>query len=277
MKRLTGYRANSIFYNYLKSNDIQGRVALPVNICGSVVDTLRLAGLECMFVDISANTLCLNKDMVLEMVKDCSVLIFVHTYGVEIDAVDFFKQVRKINPNIIIVDDKCLCLPEFSVDNSYADLVLYSTGGKKQVNLGEGAIGFVADKWKYDEVVVPNGNGVLENRCYTLNEQALLTKMDSIIAHKEKLNDIYRRLLPKQIQFPERFQHWRFNIWVEQPQVVLDALLKEGLFASNHYQPHSTDCPVAIELHRHVVNLFNDFYYTEQQAVKTCEIINQLL
>ena len=58
---------------------------------------------------------------------------------------------------------------------------------------------------------------------------------------------------------------------------ILKALFAEGLFASNHYQSHSSDCPIATNLHHYVINLFNDQYYTTEQAIKTCEIINQYI
>lgn len=31
------------------------------------------------------------------------------------------------------------------------------------------------------------------------------------------------------------------------------------------------------ELFKYVVNLFNDQYYTEEQAIRTCEIINSII
>ena len=33
----------------------------------------------------------------------------------------------------------------------------------------------------------------------------------------------------------------------------------------------------AENLHKYVVNLFNDQYYTEKQAIRTCEIINSII
>ena len=265
-------------YNFLASNSLLGQVVvLPTNICPDVVDTLKYAQMHLRFVDISLDTLCMNEQIVLDAAKDVQIVLMVHTYGVEMYFTEFYGKLKEQNPEIIIIDDRCLCFPELCIEDSLADLVLYSLGSKKQVEMGKGAIGFMADKWKYDEVVVPDGNGVLENRCYTLNEQALLTKMDSIIAHKEKLNTIYRANLPKSIQFPERFQHWRFNIWVENKEQVLQALFNNGLFTSGHYKPQTQDCPIAQKLYDHVINLFNDQYYTEQQALKTCQIINQVI
>lgn len=33
----------------------------------------------------------------------------------------------------------------------------------------------------------------------------------------------------------------------------------------------------AAELHKNVINLFNDLYYSEEQALRTCEIINKII
>lgn len=275
MKCVTAYRANKILYNFLVSNELLGTIVLlPTNICPDVVETLQYAHIQLRFADIASNTLCINEQIVLDSAKDIQVLLMVHTYGVECDFSDFFLKVREINPNIVIIDDKCLCLPEWKLENSVADLVLYSLGSKKQVNMGEGAIGFVADKWNYEEVMVEE-NGILENRSYTWDKQVMLAKMDDIIAHKEKLNAIYRANLPSSIQFPEQFQHWRFNIWVENKTRMLEGLFKEGVFASNHYKPQTDECPIAKKLYDHVINLFNDQYFTEQQALETCKIIQQ--
>ena len=102
-------------------------------------------------------------------------------------------------------------------------------------------------------------------------------KKDAMIPHKEKLNAIYRDMLPVTIQLPAQYQHWRFNILTGKKDEILKALFAEGLFASSHYMSLSNGCMIAQNLHEHVLNLFNDQYYTEEQAVKTCEIINSII
>lgn len=287
MKNVTAYRANKILYNFLASNNLLGEiVALPTNICPDVVETLQYAHMQLRFADIASDTLCMNEQVVLDSAKDIQILFMVHTYGVECDFSRFFLKVREVNPNIVIIDDKCLCLPEWETEDSSADLVLYSLGQKKQVDMGEGAIGFVADKWNYEDVKVEENN-ILENRSYMWNKQVMLVEMDAIITHKEKLNAIYRANLPSSIQFPEQFQHWRFNIWVENKMRILESLFKGGVFASNHYKPirsaedalpilgNMEEGAVAQKLYDHIINLFNDQYFTEQQALETCKIIQQ--
>jgi dTDP-4-amino-4,6-dideoxygalactose transaminase len=276
MKLLTANRAKKILYNFLKSNNISGTVLLPANICESVAKVLQSAGMDVLFVDLQADNLCLDQSAVLQLAPSAAMLLFVHTYGVEDEYHEFFTQVKEANPNIIIVDDKCLCLPDLNVDETPADLVLYSTGAKKMVELGGGAIGYIADQWEYDEVEV-EPNEYLNNDTWLLDTKQMYIKMDAMISHKEKLNAIYRDMLPASIQLPAQYQHWRFNILTDKKDVILKALFAEGLFASNHYQSLSPDCAIANNLHNHVVNLFNDQYYTKEQAIRTCEIINNLL
>ena len=188
----------------------------------------------------------------------------------------FFQKVKDINSAIVIVDDKCLCMPDLHVAESIADLVLYATGAKKMINLGGGAIGYVANKWEYDEIEV-EPNAYLNNERWLLDTKQLYMKMDAMIAHKEKLNAIYRQMLPSAIQLPDAYQHWRFNILTDKKDEILKALFAEGLFASSHYKSLSKDCTIAHNLHNYVINLFNDQYYTEEQVIRTCEIINSII
>ena len=276
MKLLTANRANKLLYNFLKVNHITGNVLLPANVCPDVVKTLHHAGLTTTFVDLQADNLCIHQETVLALAKQVSLLLFVHTYGIEHDFHTFFEQVREQHPEIIIVDDKCLCLPDLDVKDSAADLVLYSTGERKMVNLGGGAIGYLADKWQYDEVEVEE-NDLLTNELWLLDPKQLYLKMDAIIAHKEKLNTIYRAMLPETIQLPDAFQHWRFNILVQNKQQILDALIAEGFEAESRYASLDESCVVASNLHAYVIHLYNDKCFTLEQACRACEIINTLL
>ena len=272
MKLLTANRANKLLYNFIKVNNITGKVLLPANVCPDMVKTLAFAGMQPQFLDLQAETLCMDQQAALDYAKEASMLIFVHTYGLEVEFSAFFQQLREQNPDMIIVDDKCLCLPDLDVKDSAADLVLYSTGEKKMVNLGGGAIGYLADKWEYDEVSV-EGCDCLSNELWLLEPKQLYLKMDTIIAHKEKLNTIYRAMLPETIQLPDAFQHWRFNILVQNKQEILAALAAEGLVADSIYPAQDASCLVANNLHAYVINLYNDKLFTLEQAERVCEII----
>lgn len=276
MKLLTANRANKLLYNFLEINNVSGNVLLPANVCPDVVKTLHHAGLTTTFIDLQVDNLCIHQEAVLRLAKQASMLLFVHTYGIEHDFYSFFQQVREQNPDIIIVDDKCLCLPDLDVKDTPADLVLYSTGERKMVNLGGGAIGYLADQWEYDEVRVEESE-LLSNELWLLDPKQLYMKMDAIIAHKEKLNTIYRAMLPEAIQLPDAYQHWRFNILVQNKQQILDALAAEDIPAENLYPALDNDCVVANNLHAYVINLFNDKHLTPEQATRACEVIKECL
>lgn len=273
MRRVTEYRANRVLYNFLRSNECKS-IIVPANICGGVVRLLQWMDCTIIYCDINPATLCMVEEAVLQVADKADAILFVHTYGIETDFAESFAKFRERNPKLAIIDDRCVCLPEVEIEDSAADMVLFSTGEKKPLNLGIGGIGFVADGWKYAECDVEE-NEVLNNNKWDLDDASLLSKMEATIAHKERLNAIYRKALPKSIQLPEAYQHWRFNILVPNKEEIMQAIFDAGLFASGHYAPQADDCPVAAKLHEHVINLFNDEYFTEEQAEKTCEIINK--
>lgn len=275
---VTAYRASKILYNFLKSNQerIRAPFLIPANVCVDVPRTFDEAGVPYQYVDIDARTLCMDEAYVLSHAAECSGVLMVHTYGMECSFAPFYRQLRAANPEIQIVDDRCLCMPSLDSDTYGADLVIYSMGDKKQVNLKKGAIGYLAENVAYSNHEVCEG--FLTNEDWTLNKGELLAVMDATIAHKEKLNAIYRKALSKSIQLPEAYQHWRFNILVENKEEILNALFAEGLFASSHYKAlGEQSTPIASNLANHVINLFNDDYFTEEQAIRSCERINEIL
>ena len=273
MRRVTAYRGNRILFNFIKANAISGTAILPANICTSVVDTLHYAGMDIRFVDIAPKSLCLDTATALKLVQEASLLIYVHTYGVESIPDAFYAEVKQCNPNLFIVDDRCLCIPELdakTLEQSLADLVLYSLGPKKFVVMEHGAIGFVNSKCRYEEI---EEHSFFEPIDYTFDEATMESRREELRTYKHKLNDIYTELLPKAIQLPDIFHHWRFNIWVNNKAEIMQALTDSGFFASGHYKPLADHCPIAEDLYEHVINLFNDTYYTEEQARRTCEVI----
>ena len=81
-----------------------------------------------------------------------------------------------------------------------------------------------------------------------------------------------------------QYQQWRFNILVNEntKHIILKSLFDEHLFASSHYLSLSKvcknqECPNSTNLNNKIINLFNDFYYTEEKAFSTCKIINKNL
>ena len=273
--RVTAYRASKILYNFLKSNQerIHAPFLIPANVCSNVPETLGEAGVVYQLVDIDAKTLCMDEQYVLNHAKEISGIVMVHTYGVETDFAPFYCQLRAANPDILIVDDRCLCMPSFEPNTYDADLVLYSFSEKKQVNLGKGSMAYVSEHVSYEECSIPPQSFLTKEK-WNLNEGEVLAAMDAAIAHKEKLNAIYRKELPKSIQLPDAYQHWRFNILVQNKEEILKALFEAGLFASSHYKALCEEpAPIATNLSAYVINLFNDSYFTEEQTKRCCEII----
>ena len=105
-------------------------------------------------------------------------------------------------------------------------------------------------------------------------------KTAAVGVHKDLLNKVYSDNLPDEIQMGDEYNSWRFNILVEKKEKILKGLFNQNLFASSHFKPMSNDraaFKTAYDLHDKVINLFNDFYYTEDQAYQTCNIIKGII
>lgn len=286
MKLHFAYRGAKVLYDFLVSNHLTGTFLLPANICSSVPDTFREAGCHVRYVDIDAKSLCIDEHQVLEQIQDCMGMLAVHTYGLERSFDYFYKQVRSLNPDAIIIDDRCLSWPDFEEqgkqDQAEADLTLFSLGEKKQVQLGEGGVGIVKDKWLCEHVGV-KGNAYFTNEQFTVNMEKFLCQKQIAKQHVAKMQSIYHNNLPSDIQLPMEYNNWRFNIRVKQgiKEQILNALFDKGLFASSHYKSLAINAdqytPNAVKLQQEVINLFVDpKFYTEEQAIKTCQIINEI-
>lgn len=286
MKFHFAYRGAKVLYDFLVSNNITGLFLLPANICESVPDTFREAGCEIRYVDIDADTLCIAENEVLAQIKDCTGVFAVHTYGTERNFDSFFRQVRIIKRNVVIIDDRCLCMPDFEELDKYqqteADLTLFSFGEKKQVQLGKGGVGFFKDKWlcKHVEMV---DDAYFTNEQFTVNMEKFLFQKQIAKQHVAKMQTIYQTHLPLEIQLPMEYNNWRFHIRVPQTkkEQILQTLFANGLFASSHYkslaEKAEQNTPNAVKLQQEVINLFVDpKFYTEEQAIKTCQIINEI-
>lgn len=287
MKLHYAYRGAKVIYDFFVSNKIAGTFMLPANICDSVPNTFREIGCNVLFIDINSKTLCIDERQVLNQIADCTGLLAVHTYGIQNSFDSFFTQVRTINPNAIIIDDRCLCLPDFEEEGKYdeaiADLTLFSLGDKKQVQLGAGGIGIVNDKWAIRDCCVGR-TSMFENKDYTFNLNEYLHQKEIATEHITKLRNIYSKKLPNSIQLPLEFNNWRFNIRVNAgiKQTIIKNLFKHNLFASSHYKSLSInpllDTPNAVKLQQEIINLFLDpLFYSEEQAIETCHIINETL
>lgn len=305
----TANRACSLIYSYIKKYN-QGTWLLPVNVCPDVPLTFCLAGVAIEFVDIDAATLCIDSNECLRRLcqypKKYAGIVFVRTYGCLSDTSQFVSKCKTINPSLKIVDDRCLCIPQRQPNMYNADMVLYSTGHCKQIDLGGGGLAYYQQEEPYvkDERLAYDGTDEesVYKKAYAANEKlhqipAGWLKMTDFMSggeyldiieaktverksHRAKLNTIYSLNLPKSIQLDDCYNDWRFNIKVPTSlkQEILQTLFDNGLFASSHY--HSVNrlfddnhYPNSDALYSCVINLFNDKNYTEDMAKKTCDII----
>ena len=141
-------RASAILYHMLVSQKQQQMWLLPANICPIVPITFMKAHVPFELMDISATNLHMDLAQAEALVKRRSRgLLYAHTYGDASTPNDFFQSLKSSNPELIVVDDRCLCIPEFEVSSS-ADVILYSTGYAKVVELGFGSYAFVGNNIK---------------------------------------------------------------------------------------------------------------------------------
>lgn len=309
-------RACTVLFNLLKAHQLDGPFLLPSNICPVVPLTFFKARREFEFVDIAPGTLCIDPRHILERwtSKDRPTpagLLYVRTYGAVFDAGSLFHAIKELSPTALIVDDRCLCEPRFDEAISpYADAALYSTGYAKFVDLGFGGVGVLRSGVPYEktslrfcpdnlqEITQSYKRYIEEQRPFFYDDcdwlctekpgyswaeyQELVRKEQvRILELKREINAIYASGLPELVQFPADFQSWRFNIHVSEKAAVLDAIRKEGLFASGHYE--SLDGVFGAGtgefsrfVHHHVINLFNDRYFSVPLAERMVECLRGL-
>lgn len=308
MKIIQAPRASAILYHLLVSQRNTHTWLLPANICPIVPITFMKARVPFELVDISVANLHMDLEQAEAWVKRRKIggLLYSHTYGANATPSDFFQHVKAINPEMIVVDDRCLCIPEFDVP-SMADVVLYSTGYAKVVDVGFGGYAFIRPGVEYQQVSLSfNAENYREmESSYKQAIQAgvqysyqdsdwLQTNSDlpewgeyrelvqkalkPALAQREAINKTYTSYLPDEIQLPKPYQTWRFNIRVPNQAQVLKAIFDQGLFASAHYASLAgimckVYAPVADLLARDVINLFNDRYFDVERAKRLCEIV----
>lgn len=304
MRTLFANRACGIIYRFIRQNG--GRYLLPANICPVVPLTFRLAEVDFEFVDIDSKTLCIDEEECLSLVRKglYQGLVFVHTYGTQYNPQLFFRRLKSFGDSFHIVDDKCLCEPVFTIPQTEADLTIFSTGYAKYVDLGGGGFGFLRDgfglsteslpflgkeiepiyKDAFEKKIkisnVPDGwlDACVVDHLGDEYRQCVEREVDRMRKHKEEINAVYRKHLGSIKALGDEFNHWRYNILVENKHSVLNRLFEAGLFASSHYQPSSAlfvdgFFPNAQRLYDQVINLFNDKYFTREQALDVASIL----
>jgi len=310
MRVVQAPRASAILYNLLKSRHEIRSWLLPANICPIVPITFLKAEVPFEFVDISPETLHMDwaQAEALLKTKKFSGLLYAHTYGESSVPYDFFGVIKEKFPDLLIIDDCCLCVPRLNADQlNPADVQLYSTGYGKIVDLNFGGYAFMLDEINYKNVSLPFTPQAYDEmeRLYkqAIHQRSRFVYRDSdwldtaspmptwdeyrhqietqlvqVIQHGSLLNAVYAEMLPAGIQLPRAYQDWRFNIRVKNQQRIVDAIFSAGLFASSHYASLANIFGDGVDgnantLANEVVNLFNDYHFTLKQAEQICQVI----
>lgn len=310
MKIIQAPRASAILYNLLKSQDNSLPWLMPANICPIVPITFFKGGIPVEFVDISAETLHMDLEQAEERLKceNYGGILYAHTYGEPSTPDDLFRHVKSNYPELLLVDDRCLCVPDLEPNSEMsADVALYSTGYAKVVELNSGGYAFLRDSTLYQpqhlpfdpkahEEIESGYKQVIQNRKPYVYEESDWLQTDAnlptwydyrhqieealikSLGHREALNAIYANRLPVEIQLPQEYQSWRFNLRVKDKERVLKSIFSADLFASSHYASLAGvmapgHCPQAEILAGEIINLFNDHYFDAQKAEVVCAVI----
>ncbi len=310
---VTGIRASAVLFGYLRSLPLveeKKTWLIPANTCSVVPLAFRKAGRSIDIVDISPDDLCVDVYALTKRIGTDSHryegVLLVDTYGYPKDwreMVDLLREKYEIR----VVHDKCASVPVHYEDQPEVDAYLYSTGYAKYLDMGFGGFGYVhtnlpingeqlpfsrADLQRVDQICKEALAGRtplpelpsdwLDTSPLPVPEQPYFERINrsipAITAHKAKLNKLYTERLPAAIQLPAPYQQWRFNVIVPRKDILLKKLFAHNLFASSHYASLAgvfpgNEAPCTERFSANVVNLFNDFYYSEEQAALTVDII----
>jgi hypothetical protein len=308
MQLIQAPRASAILYNILVGLADLRPWLLPANICPIVPITFLKAQVPFEFVDISSSTFHMDLAQAEDSIKRRKFggLLYAHTYGEPSTPLDFFSAIKSLAPELLVVDDRCLCVPDLEPLHP-ADVVLYSTGYAKIAELNFGGYAFLRDDLEYCSVSLPFNpehhteiekfykQAIQKSEKFIYQDSDWLqidppfpawydyslqveAKRSASLTCRELLNRIYALRLPKEIQLPQDYQVWRFNIRVRNKPQILNAIFNAGLFASSHYASMAgimADgfAPHAESLADEVINLFNDEHFDEEKAQKTCDVI----
>jgi dTDP-4-amino-4,6-dideoxygalactose transaminase len=331
MKTVFESRASTILFHLLRTHGgREGVYLLPANVCPVVPLVILTAACSFEFIDIDANTLCMDWTLIRQRFESRRAppvlgLVYVRTYGYDgEDIQERVADVKMQHPNILVVDDRCLGRPEPDIDKvdwQRADVILYSTGYGKYIDLGHGGFAHLQDSVAYEAVANEYRKEHLDSftDCYKTHvrtetaiyhegdeariaamlrrygawletrksgiswqghRQKIIDRCKVVDLQKQRLNDIYCDAVSASVQLPRQFHAWRFQIAVEEKKPLLMKIFQAGLFASGHFFPASLlfggrSKEVAEKLHGRIVNLFNDMYFTEDQALRVGEIVRR--
>jgi dTDP-4-amino-4,6-dideoxygalactose transaminase len=304
-------RASVILFNLLRSRQDRRPFLLPANICPVVPAVFHKARFSFEFVDISEQDFCIDQERVSNLVKSHRYggVMGVRTYGYYRNLSSFFGELRNIDEDILLVDDRCLCEPSFEDSTEAADVVLYSTGQGKFADVGFGGYAFMKEHVPYSHQPLSFSQTALQsfedkyNCCidrrdkfpctdgdwldgrypvFPLTEfkDAVISEISRSKTRKTRLNNYYLSALPTEVLLGEEWNNWRFCIRVKNKARLLKSIFSRGLFASSHYASLAGifgpgSAPVASRLHESVINLFNDRNISRIQVEEITSLVNK--
>lgn len=277
-------RASNVLYDFLVSNHTDKLYLLPATVCPCIPDTFIKANCKFEFIDIDVNH-AMDKSICFDRLSksDCGGILFVHAYGHKFDNEDFYSQLKKRYPELIIIDDRCLLSPSFIERDDNADLTIYSTGYAKYVEFGYGGWGLLGKQRDYHQAL-PQSQYLQEDpQDY---QRKVLSEIIISREHKEFINSIYNKELSmiSKVHIWENYLDWRYMITVpiELRDGVLKSIFAHGYFAGTNYPSQAWNynqqkCPLAEQEARGVINLFNDFRADESFAIGVCNAIKEVI
>tara|TARA_R110001592_G_scaffold267950_3_gene534114 strand:- start:1276 stop:2238 length:963 start_codon:yes stop_codon:yes gene_type:complete len=308
----TRSRASSFIYQLAREH--KGVWLIPDNICHAVYVDIYMAGSTIELMDVDSETLGLNTDKVTDYLKRNEVagIVLVRAFGsLKVNYESFFAFIKDHYPEVYIIDDRCLCFPQFNAPTeTSADMILYSTGYSKVVDIGYGGYCFSksklepvsmefseSDEDKFDSFFkrsIQTGEPISERSLKSICDLSwinhsqintgqyfdeLKEKFDMVKLQKAKLNEIYGTINKEMIVGSE-FNDWRFNLLLSNRSGILKKIFDQGLFASHHYYPLGLFFNFQYQstwnrLCGGILNLFNDFRMTEEGAIRIVKIINE--
>jgi hypothetical protein len=282
-------RASAILYHLVMSVPVtQGVYLLPSNVCPVVPLALIAAQRPFEFIDLDPASLCMSHAL-LQQRLTCKALprvagiVFVRTYGAVFDITSEFQALKTLQPELLLVDDRCLSRPLLEreeVDWQGADVLLFSTGYAKPVDIGFGGFAYLQPhipwSWQHRPFITADEQQITalykehihkqqplydetetelqRQRLQTLHwldtskptmpwaryRELVLEARAAAESHAAKIIHIYRYYIPDKVQLPPGYHSWRFQLRVTDRDELLRKIFAADLFASAHYFPAAT-------------------------------------
>jgi dTDP-4-amino-4,6-dideoxygalactose transaminase len=243
-------RASTILYHLVMSVPVaQGVYLLPSNVCPVVPLTLIAAQRPFEFIDLDPASLCMSHAL-LQQRLTCKALprvagiVFVRTYGAVFDITSEFQALKTLQPELLLVDDRCLSRPLLEREEGDwqgADVLLFSTGHAKPVDVGFGGFAHLQ----------PHVPWMWHHRPFIAADEHAITALYKEHIHKQQpLYGTTGAAVP-----PQHLQtfHWLDTSeptvsWATYRELVLKARTEAESHATEIIQVYRQDLPDAVQL-----------------------------